>query len=568
MWTQQDYSLLRIKYLQMLRRLQHLNLDSYLKSFLFFNLISVFWGLCFYLVQRLLFAAYAIDVIGPLIIKRLIAFGLFALFIIVAGSHVLSAYSSLFKAQELPKIVSSPYPNQRLYLIQCLETLLHGGWVLAMFCLPLLIAYGIQLQANPLFYPVVIVGIAGFFVISGSVGILIMLVIARWIISRPVQMAISTVLFLGGFISLFLYMAVASNVFTQGVTATKLGESLANMRLTTLPYLPSQWMSELMVAAQIQDWWRVGLFLSLIISTALMLWSLVIELGSRWYADAWLWTQERIGTKQLLHGSRPYKKKPLWIIRLLPRRIGSLIYKEIILFVRDFSQWGQLVLILALTLFYILQTQNVMSGETANRMKVLLACFNVILLGFIQATLSLRYTYPSISLEGKQFWVVACAENGIERTFFMKYYLHTFFLLLLGLGLGTVLNRIVNVDPTLNYISLLVLFLFAFGFTSWSLGLGAIFNKFEATNVADVSSDTGTLVAMILTVFYLGLSLSFLTSFALMYTPGATLSDIMALNQENGLMLYFTLFLVVQTCSILLPTAYGLKKLKEAVILR
>lgn len=568
MWTQEDKSLIRVKYLQMLRRLEHLNLDSYLKSFLFFLLIGVFWALCFLLVKRLLTNANSIEIIGPLIIKRLIAFGLFALFIIVAGSHVLTAYASLFKAQELPKLFSSPYSLQRLYRIQCIETLLHGGWVLAMFCLPLIIAYGLELPATIWFYPIVLAGLAGFFAIAGCLGILLMLIIARWIISRPVRMTVSTVLFLGGFIGIFFYLALASKIFTRGVTATKLGEALANMRLSTLPYLPSHWMAELMVSAQIQDGWRVGLFLLLLTSTALLLWNVVTELGNRWYAEAWLWTQERVGTKQLLWGGRPFKTKTLWLIRLLPSRISGLVYKEVVLFIRDFSQWGQLVLILALTLFYIIQTQNVMSGETATRMKIMLACFNVLLLGFIQATLSLRYTYPSISLEGKAFWVVASAENGVERTFFTKYYLHTFCLLAIGLGLGTVLNRIVSVDATLNLISLTVLFLFSFGFTSWSLGLGAIFNKFEATNIADVSSDTGTLVAMILTILYLGLSLSFLAAFALLYTPGSTFSDVLALNQEHGLMFNLTLFLLVQTCSILLPTAYGLKKLKDAVILR
>lgn len=448
------------------------------------------------------------------------------------------------------------------------ETLLHGGWVLAMFCLPFLIAYGIELEANLLFFPIVMIGLAGYFVIAGCIGILLMIFIARWIISRPIRMLVGSIVFFVGFVSLFVYAAFANNVLTSGVTPTKLQETLANMRLSSLPYLPNTWMSELMESAHRQDWKRVALFLSLLVSTAWMMWNLAMELGSRWYTEGWLWTRERVGSKELLRDKQQYKTKTLWLMQLLPRRISSLVYKEVVLFIRDFSQWGQLVLILSITLFYILQTQNVMSGDTAARMKLIMACFNVLLLGFIQATLSIRYTYPSISLEGKQFWVVACAANGIERTFFMKYYLHTFFLLVLGLGLGTVLNRIVGVDSTLNTIILLVLFLFSFGFTSWSLGLGAIFNKFEATNIADVSSDTGTLVAMILTVLYLGISLSFMASFALMYTPGTTLSDIMALNQENGLMLYFTLFLLVQTCSILLPTAYGLKKLKEAIILR
>ena len=565
MWTDQDRRLLRVKTLQTLRRFSRLNLDSFVQASGFFLLLAVFWFLCFYVVSRLYRNVFALEIIGPLILKRIISIGFFSAFIIVAGSHVLSALSSLFRAHELSKLVSSPYPLHRLYRIQCLETLVHGGWVLGLFCVPFLVAYGIELHAGWWYYPLVLFGLLGFLVIAGNLGILIMLFIARWIMCRPLRTAFSIVFFLGAFLSTFLYVAIINRELTQDISPTRLGELLANMKVSSLPYLPSQWMSELMTSAQTLDLFRSGLFLVLLLLTAAMLWHLVLELGERWYPDAWLWAQEHIGVfqRRLTHRYRP---KPLWLMRFLPRRIGGIVYKEVHIFMRDFSQWGQLVLILSLILFYVAHTQNSIYSETATRVRNLLAFFNVILLGFVQATLSLRYTYPSISLEGRAFWVVAKAENGLTRSYFTKYYLHTLVLLVIGQGMGYVLNRIVGVDPTLNQISLFILFLFAFGFTGWTLGFGAVFHKFEATNTAEVTSDSGTLITMILTLLYFGISVSFLAGFALIHTPGANLSELLALNQEQGMIVYATLFLFLQTCSILFPTAYGFKKLKEAVL--
>nr|HQH73595.1 hypothetical protein [bacterium] len=245
-------------------------------------------------------------------------------------------------------------------------------------------------------------------------------------------------------------------------------------------------------------------------------------------------------------------------------RAGAILFKEMHVFARDFSQWGQLVLILALVLFYVAHTQNIMFDEPDSRIRNQMAFFNVILLGFIQATLSLRFSFPSISLEGKAFWTIQSSGIGLPRFFFTKYYLHTAVLLLIGQGMGYMLNRILGVDPTLQWLSIFVLFLFAFGFTSWTMGFGAVFHKFEATNAADVTSDTGALVTMILTLLYFAASVVVVAQFVLNHIPGTNLAGQFAMNPN--LILFASLFLLMQTFSILLPPLYGLKKLESAVI--
>lgn len=566
MLTPRDKCLLWAKSLKVRRRLRRLNLDSVVQALGFVFLLVIFWGLCFHFVSKLYGNVYHIDVIGPVILKRIVSIGFFSAFIIVAGSHVLTAYSSLFRSHELVHLMSSPYPVRMAYRFQSLEALIKGGWVLGLFCLPFILAYGSELGVQWWYYPLVLAGLGGFLGIAGLLGILIMLFIARWIAGRPVRSAAAIALFLGGFLGVFALLAIYNQDLTRVVSPSRLGETLANMRFSSIPWLPSQWMSELMAASLSADPSRALIYLGMLVSTAFLLWHAALELGERWYADAFLWTQDRVGLMNRPRQRGPVRFRKLWIMRLLPRRAGGFIYKEIRLFARDFSQWGQLVLIIALILFYTAHTQNAIQGDAFSRTRYLLAFFNVTLLGFVQATLSLRYTYPAVSLEGKAFWVVASAENGVNRCYFAKYYLHSFALLLIGQGMGMTLNHILGVDPTLNKISLFVLFLFSFGFTGWTLGLGAVFRKFEATSPAEVTSDTGTLIAMIVTLMYFGVSIAFLASFALKYTPGASLIELLALNQEQGLMVYITAFLLIQTASILLPTAYGIKSLRESTI--
>jgi ABC-2 type transport system permease protein len=565
MWTQQDRSFLYIKWLQTSRRWKRLNLDSILQSSGFFLLVGFFWLLCYKVVSSLCNQIYyKYDVIGPIVLDRIVSFGFFAALMVITVGHILTAYTSLFSGSGLPQLVGSPFPMRRLYRIQCMEALFLGGWVSGVFCIPIIFAYGWELKATWWYYPVMLVGLVGFLITAGMIGIIIMLMIARWIIGRPIRTAIGSVLVLGGFFSIILYTSIVNRDLLGNIEIHKLGEKLANLRLSAYPYLPSHWISQLMQAAHKGDVYNAFLYLGLLGSSAFFLWHLAMEFGHRSYNQAWLWTREKAHLFSRSRDAKLFRKKRIWFPKLLPRQSGAVVYKERRIFARDFSQWGQMVLILTLVLFYMAHTKNFTFNEQNFQVKKMLAFFNVILLGFIQATLSLRYSFPSISLEGKSFWVVASSAIGLKRFFFAKYYLHTSILLVIGLGMGSLLNNILGVDPTLNAVSLLVLFLFSFGFTSWSMGFGAVFYKFEATGAADVSSDTGALVTMIVTLLYFAISVYLFSRLAFTQTQGTDFIGQLAINPS--LILLCALFLFIQTCAILIPPVYGLKKLKNAVL--
>src|SRR5690606_4610117 len=91
MLTNQDYALIRVKWLHLIRRWKRLNLDSIFQSLGFFFLLALFWAICFKVIANLCDNIYTIDVIGPIILQRISSFGFFAAFIIVAGGHVLTS---------------------------------------------------------------------------------------------------------------------------------------------------------------------------------------------------------------------------------------------------------------------------------------------------------------------------------------------------------------------------------------------------------------------------------------------------------------------------------------------
>lgn len=561
--SQADATVLRVKQSMALRSLKRFNVNSFLQSLGFFVLLGIFWLLCFLGVARLCNNLYSIELIGPIILSRILSLGFLAAFMIVAGGHILTALSSLFRGAHLYAFVESPYPMSSLYRVQCIETVLRGGWGLGLFCVPIVLAYGIQLDAPLWYYPVVLIGLLGFLLIAGMTGITVMIVLARWVLGRPIRMLVGMSTVAIGFISVFLStLSVSQDFLANDITARQLGQLLANMKLSTNPYLPSQWIAQLMTTARNGSLEEMAIYLTLLLAGALFMWCLVMELGLRWYSDAWLWAQERIGLVGSRREGRAFKQRRMVLLQFLPRKIGAMIYKEIYLFLRDFSQWGQLILILALVLFYVAHIQNQMTVEAEVQQRNQLAFFNLILLGFIQATISLRYTFPSISLEGKGYWAIRSSGMSVPFFFLTKYYIHATALMVIGLGMGWLLNQIMQVDATLQAISFIILLLFSFGFTSWTLGMGAVFHNFNVSSVAEVSSNTGALVTMILTLIYFGVSVVFIATYALQHTPGLNLAHQLALQQN--LIGYIGAFLLLQTGAILFPVIYGIQSLQES----
>jgi len=156
MGSRPDRALLRVKWLCLKRRWQRLNLDSILRSSGFLLLLGVFWFLCYLVVARLCEEVNKVDVVGPIVLERIISFGFLAVLIVILLGHILTAYSSLFRGNDLPSLFNSPYPVPDLFRIQSLEALILGGWVSGLFCVPIILAYGWKLRAAWWYYPAVV----------------------------------------------------------------------------------------------------------------------------------------------------------------------------------------------------------------------------------------------------------------------------------------------------------------------------------------------------------------------------------------------------------------------------
>ena len=193
-----------------------------------------------------------------------------------------------------------------------------------------------------------------------------------------------------------------------------------------------------------------------------------------------------------------------WPLRLTSTATRSIVQKDLRLFVRDITQWGQFLIVMALVVVYIFQTRNVAVRTHDPLWANVLGCANMAVCGFILATLAIRFAFPTISLEGRAFWSIKASPVSMRRFFAVKYCTSLTWVMTLGLGLMCLSIHLLELSNLFAVVSLVVITLFALGFTSLSVGIGACFPNFRARNSAEIASGMGALLTIVLSLSYLG----------------------------------------------------------------
>ncbi|HXQ24375.1 MAG TPA: hypothetical protein VN812_22015, partial [Candidatus Acidoferrales bacterium] len=136
--------------------------------------------------------------------------------------------------------------------------------------------------------------------------------------------------------------------------------------------------------------------------------------------------------------------------------------------------------------------------------KNVIAFLNLALAGFVVASVAVRFVFPSVSLEGRSFWVAKTAPLALSRLWWSKFWVGLVPLLVLGEVLIVATNHYLQVMPLMMWLSTLTLCCMTFGIVALGLAVGAAYPKFDADNAAKVAAGVGGLVYMILCMSFIG----------------------------------------------------------------
>ncbi|HSB53055.1 MAG TPA: hypothetical protein VLD58_01815, partial [Gemmatimonadales bacterium] len=190
----------------------------------------------------------------------------------------------------------------------------------------------------------------------------------------------------------------------------------------------------------------------------------------------------------------------------LPADRREFILKDARLFFRDPTQWSQLILLGVLVVVYLfnIQALPLFSGERVPATVVTLVVFlNLGLAGFVLAAIAARFLFPSVSLEGRQMWLLRSSPLDLRSMLWSKYWIGTLPLLLLALLITTVTNLILRASPFMTLVSELTMVLFTLAASALALSFGAFYPRFDSENAAQIPTSFGGLVYMMASVLLL-----------------------------------------------------------------
>jgi ABC-2 type transport system permease protein len=198
-----------------------------------------------------------------------------------------------------------------------------------------------------------------------------------------------------------------------------------------------------------------------------------------------------------------------WFERVLawlrPIRVDvrAVLLKDMRLFWRDTTQWGQTLVLFGLLGVYFLNLRHFSQQLTSPFWIFLVSYLNLGACALNLATLTTRFVYPQFSLEGKRLWIVGMAPLGLPRLLLAKFALTTSLSLVLTVGLIMLSCQMLTLawDRTLYLTGAIAVM--AFTLNGLAVGLGALYPNFKEDNPSKIVSGFGGTFCLVVSFLYI-----------------------------------------------------------------
>lgn len=482
----------------------------------FAALSLIFWAMLFRSSHWVVTEALKIEPVGELLIQRLLSISFLIFLGLLVFSNIVTVFSTFYLADELEFLMTKPIPKDMFFSARFVESLAQSSWVIFIFGLPIFIAAGVGIGAGPMYFLGLIGVLIPFVAIPTVIATLIGLLVTNILAANRTRDA---TLFLGlaAFSVIFIVIrALRPERLLNPDSFSSIGEMLNLLAAPTTVFLPSDWAMNVIVPllygrSEI-DFWSLGL----LYLTPLAFFFVSAWAHRRFYYRGFSKAQEGRHGQSLVTALRDWMLKRTYSrSRTLDERIEDLsksgrvgnplremVRKDQLVFVRDASQWSQILIVIAIVVIYLV---NYKYFEIAADERLLgdvgLFFFNLAACGFVVVALSGRFLFPGVSLEGRSFWLIMQAPVSLDRFLVGKWLGGILPVLIVGQALIWSSNLLVFQNIVYATSASIIIFSITLGVSAMAVGLGAVYPQFYNPNAAKIASSFGAVIYMILGMF-------------------------------------------------------------------
>jgi len=446
----------------------------------------------------------------------------FLLFMLFFG-NIIVGYASLFRNAETGWLMTMPIRHRDLYRWKFVESMILSSWAFLFLSAPLMAAYGVVRGVGWFFFVKVVALYLPFIVIPAVCGSWAVLLIARHLHRRSFKVALLTVCGCGLVAAFFLMKPTNVDRLSNSQYEQLFHELMQNTRFASLQVLPSYWITQSILA------WGEGagraaqFYFLVLLSNAMMAGVMCFGVAGRFFYGGWA----------TVHGRGPMTAKSRFFSRFnetLPQQtrtfswsdrivgamkwiqlpVRALVIKDLKTFWRDTTQWSQFVIFFGLLALYIINLRNIQTiKDNILFAQAWIPFLNLAACSMTLATLTTRFVFPQVSLEGRRLWLVGMAPIGLKKVLMEKFWLSAVSSTAISASLSLATCLTLGMDARLIVFFLVTVICMSSALSGMAVGLGAIYANFKVDNPAKIVSGFGGTFCLVLSLVYIAAILGF-----------------------------------------------------------
>jgi ABC-2 type transport system permease protein len=422
-------------------------------------------------------------------------------------SAAVSALSYLYLDEDLGLLLPLPAGRGGVRAYRALEAAASASYMVALLLAPVTAAYWSLQSRSPAALLVDFAGLVLYLSAPLAWGVSFTVLMARFFPARRLHQVLTVLTVVMLCLLVILFRLARPESLLNPAASLQVVDVLGSISMPSESLLPSTWLASLVVQGAEGRWDKA--FPDLVRLAVLSLASLTVLglllriLHARGYGRA----QEQGGLRPGAPRSRLTLALVESAVALAPagRASRAVLRRDLLLFFRDPTQWGQLIILAALVVIYLFNVRFL--PQEVAVLKVAVSFWNLATLGLIVASVAGRFAFTAVSSEGKAYFASRALPLSVGSYLWAKYLFTA--VPLSGLASLTLYgsNRFLGVRGEALHYTLFLALASSLALAALALCLGCVSPVFDARNPAKAVMSAWGLTYMFLSLLYVGVVL-------------------------------------------------------------
>jgi ABC-2 type transport system permease protein len=416
-------------------------------------------------------------------------------------STAIILYGSLFRSREIAFLLTLPARTQRVFLHKFQDAIVLSSWGFVLLVSPMLVAYGIAGHAAWWYYAMLLPSLVAFIYIPAAIGAIACLWVVRHMPNNLVGLLVAAcgvLLLAGAWLLWGLLRAPESDL----MTAAWFQDLLGRLQFSETYFLPSWWLCATLISATAGEGRESVMFMSLLLSNALLFRLLALRMAGRTYRAAYSRLYDRSRRRRGVRAGW-FDRGLSQAIAFLPAAVRLLMIKDLRVFRRDPVQWSQFLLFVVLLTVYFSNIYRVTYDIHYVGWINVISFLNLAVVGLLLSTFTTRFIFPMISLEGRRFWILGLLPVRRETILWGKF-------LFAAAGSLVPCSALVLLSDTMLEVPLpvvlshqLTFLVLCLGLSGIAVGLGAYLPNLREQSPSRIAAGFGGTLNLVLSTLYI-----------------------------------------------------------------